>query len=334
MPAPRIDIWHNDRPRVAARGQTQPWANLLGRITCDDAPIYTAAYQCNDGPFTPLMLGPSAYRLREPGDFNIELPFDALHEGENVVQIWASNHAGEVTRRDVVLEHRAVERCPLPAHVAWGELDAIDAAAHVIDGHWRITPAGVRPVTLAYDRLIAIGDMTWGDYTASVTATIHGYETLPAVYNWPSYGPALGVLMGWQGHRQWGDMVPPRGWHPFGSLAIYRWHKDGPMRKELWAGVRGEYIGRRDCAHDPELERPYVFKLQSRTQPGAPSHFAMKVYPADEPEPADWDIQGQAVPGSHTHGSLVLLAHHTDVTFGDVTVEPAGDHGPTRPSHR
>ncbi len=321
MAAPLIDLWHNDRPRVAARGRAQPWANVLGGITCDDAPIYTAAYQCNDGPFTPLVLGPSAYRLRQPGDFNIELAFDELRAGENVVQIWANNHADEVARRDVVVEHLNVEHCPLPTRIAWGELDAIDAAAHVIDGHWRLTGAGLRPVTLAYDRVVAVGDMSWGDYTATVPVTIHGYETLPAIYNWPSYGPAFGVLMGWRGHRQWGDMVPKRGWHPFGSLAIYRWNKAGPMRKELWAGVGGELIGREQGEHDPELERPYVLKVRSRTQPGRPNHFAMKVWSADEPEPEAWDIAGEAAAGSHTHGSLVLLAHHADVTFGDVQVE-------------
>ncbi|MEX0887036.1 MAG: hypothetical protein WD009_11410 [Phycisphaeraceae bacterium] len=323
MPAPAIDIWHPEPVRVAAAGRPQPWANVVGRVHCDSSPVYTAGYKCNDGPFTPLVLGPSAYRLRHPGDFNIELDFDTLSPGPNTVSIWASNHAGEVTQRDVIVEYVAHDACPLPLDIHWQDVAAIHDVGQIVDGQWRLTDAGPRPVSLAYDRVLVVGDMTWSDYTATAVVTIHGYETTPAIYGWPSYGPAVGLLMGWRGHAQWGDMVPRRGWHPFGSLAFLRWQKDGqPMCKQLWAGVASDQIAPPVPTPDPDLDRPYIYKVQSRTQPGKPNHFAMKMYPADTPEPADWDLAGTAAPESHTHGSLALVAHHTDATFGDIHVEP------------
>jgi hypothetical protein len=322
MSGPIIDVWHGERQTFGRLGRPQPWVNVLGRVSADDSPIYTAAFQCNDGPFTPLVLGPSAYRLRSPGDFNIELPTESLRPGLNNVQVWASDHAGRVTRRDVALEYAGSRQWPLPYGIEWDKVGRLQEAVQVIDGQWSHSAAGLRPVTLAYDRIVAVGDMGWRNLEVTVDYTIHGYEQTPATYGWPSYGPAIGLMVGWQGHSDWGDIVPRRGWHPFGALSVYRWKKDGPMCRQLWGGVGTRMIGEEQRGSDPDLERPYRHKVRSAARPGRPNYYGMKIWPADSPEPQGWDLEGDGLAGSLDSGAILLLAHHTDATFGRVTIEP------------
>ncbi len=322
--SPGIDVWHGDPQRFGHLGKVQPWVNVLGRMWSPDSTIYTGAFQCNDGPFTPLVLGPSAYRLRSPGDFNAEIPVEQLRVGANVVKLWASDEAGRTTLREVSLEYGGSESWPLPYRTCWDDPGGVQSVAQVIDGRWECVSGGVRPVTMAYDRLVAIGDMTWNNYEVTVPITIHGYEEMPAIFSWPSYGPAIGLLIGWQGHSDWKDMVPKRGYYPFGTIAIHRWKKEGPMRKELWAGVRSDLIAVEDpaTARNPELECRYHYKVRSQAQAGQRNYYGFKVWPAHEKEPETWDLEGEGAEGGLNEGGILLLAHHTDATFGEVVVSP------------
>jgi hypothetical protein len=47
----------------------------------------------------------------------------------------------------------------------------------------------------------------------------------------------------------------------------------------------------------------------------------MKVWVDGSPEPADWEIVGTD-PVDVPSGSVLLLAHFTDVSFGNVVVNP------------
>ena len=51
------------------------------------------------------------------------------------------------------------------------------------------------------------------------------------------------------------------------------------------------------------------------------SHNRAKLWLASEPEPGDWDIE-RFESGDLPGGSALLIAHHTDVTFGNVSVVP------------
>jgi hypothetical protein len=45
------------------------------------------------------------------------------------------------------------------------------------------------------------------------------------------------------------------------------------------------------------------------------------MWPADQPEPTTWTVQNDAVMDLDS-GSVLLIAHHLDATFGNVTINP------------
>jgi hypothetical protein len=318
---PRIDVWYGLRQPVGLHGRPQPVFNLLGRITAGSSAVYSPALSIPGDQMRPLPLGPTALRLRSPGDFNAEIPLERLQPGLNTVTLIATDEAGGHTRLPIELDYTPGRTWPVPYEVTWAQAQNIQDVAQVIDGHWALSPAGVRPVVTGYDRLIAIGDMSWTNYEISVPITIHGYDTFPGHFMWPSYGPAVGVLLGWPGHQDWGDILPRRGWFPFGALGIFRW-RDGRMRRELWGGVGGQLIATAEPTEEPLLETPYLFKLDVRSRPGDTNYYRIKIYPASAPEPDSWDLEGPGTVGETPTGAAVLLAHHTAATFGNVCITP------------
>ena len=71
----------------------------------------------------------------------------------------------------------------------------------------------------------------------------------------------------------------------------------------------------------------YVFKARVRTTTilGFPhGRYRFKYWLAGDVEP-DWMLEATGWAGGMMGGSLLLIAHHVDATFGDVTVVPLGD---------
>jgi hypothetical protein len=56
--------------------------------------------------------------------------------------------------------------------------------------------------------------------------------------------------------------------------------------------------------------------------PGPQTRYSIRSWEAGKPEPAEWNLV--AVDGERDlqSGSLALVTHHGDVTFGDVDVRP------------
>ena len=49
----------------------------------------------------------------------------------------------------------------------------------------------------------------------------------------------------------------------------------------------------------------------------------MKIWPEGQAEPPAWDVTGVAPAGTDlASGCLLLLLHHADASYGDVTVTP------------
>lgn len=48
----------------------------------------------------------------------------------------------------------------------------------------------------------------------------------------------------------------------------------------------------------------------------------MKIWEDDAPEPAEWDLTTRGLDDELRSGSVLLLAHHVDVTFGNVEIVP------------
>jgi hypothetical protein len=70
-------------------------------------------------------------------------------------------------------------------------------------------------------------------------------------------------------------------------------------------------------------ENHYLWKVQVDRDEGPYGTYRSKFWPANEPEPDTW-LEKSGTVESKIAGSLLLLAHHVDVTFGDVKLRELG----------
>jgi chitodextrinase len=66
-----------------------------------------------------------------------------------------------------------------------------------------------------------------------------------------------------------------------------------------------------------------MFKMRAETTSSS-QRYSAKFWPQSEPEPTSWDIVLNEPLSATAEGSLLLVAHHIDVSFGDVVVTPLG----------
>jgi hypothetical protein len=215
--------------------------------------------------------------------------------------------------------------------VDWNSSAHLTSKVQIVDGRWYITPTGIRTQEIGYDRLIAIGDMGWRDYEVVVPVTMHSKDNNG--FNEPSFGPAVGILMRWSGHtdRPVVCTQPKCGWEPFGTIAWYRWlDLNEPNTGDLYLYMNPPT----PSAYEPSGKQlvfgtTYLFKVRVETQSDGRSIYRMKVWRQVDPEPSIWDVEqwdraGVGTAIDPTSGSLLLLAHHVDATFGNVTGHPFG----------
>jgi hypothetical protein len=98
----------------------------------------------------------------------------------------------------------------------------------------------------------------------------------------------------------------------FPGLRNCRWRILGDNRKRAIA----------DITHGLELERPYILKARVETTPEKGARYSVKVWDATGAEPASWAVSAVEGPDDFPSGSLLLVAHNSDVTFGDLEVQP------------
>ena len=74
----------------------------------------------------------------------------------------------------------------------------------------------------------------------------------------------------------------------------------------------------------PTFETTYIFKGQTEQTPGCSGRgfFRFKVWEAGDPEPTAWNMAGCGANTVHapSAGSMLLVAHHVDASFGPVTL--------------
>jgi len=58
------------------------------------------------------------------------------------------------------------------------------------------------------------------------------------------------------------------------------------------------------------------------TIPGVGGLYRFKVQQQGQPEPAAWDLQQQEDLADPQSGSIALITHYVDASFGTVTVRP------------
>lgn len=315
--APVINIWYGHHQIFGQPGMPQTWVNILGNVSPADN-LVSVTYSLNNGPARSLTIGSDRRRLTEAGDFNIDLFHAELLAGLNELIITATNQDNQQTTETMTIEYLPGQVWPLPSTVDWQSTDNIQDVAQVVDGLWQLEAEGARPVILGYDRLITFGDMTWKNYEVTVPITIHDAEP---VYEAPSNGAWVGLVMRWRGHRIWDDSQPAYGWWPLGAATPLHFYP--PLEQQI--SLRGnKFLPLEEDTTGRQLEFnvTYNFKLRGETIPGYSTLYSLKIWEASQPEPAGWDFKGQQRLWDPIYGSVLLVAHHVDATFGPVTVMP------------
>jgi uncharacterized repeat protein (TIGR02543 family) len=318
---PDIEVWYGLDQRFGHLGNPQRWVNILGNVSDPDG-VASLTYSLNGAEELELSIGPNGDRLVATGDFNVEIDRSDLLPGTNQVVISAMDDLGHTSSRTVTVEYvgGVVWRRPYP--IDWssvGGIENVQDVAQIVDGLWTIEGDHIRPDganIYSYDRLVAIGDTSWLDYEVSVPVTIHQF------FGIGEKDPGVGILVRWNGHGD--DSEQPHYAHPFGGLGWFRypWFSDHGRLAIL--GNENYLIARDDSGRQLELEVPYTFEIRVETKPDGRSYYSFKVWEVDDAEPATWDLSGYGKNAYdyEGHGSLLLVAHRTDASFGDITVTP------------
>ncbi len=311
---PTIEVWYGLEQSFGQLGNPQRWVNIMGTVTDPDG-VALLEYRVNEGALQPLTIGPDRIRLVHAGDFNIEIDQETLRAGANLVTISAMDNRGHRGEVQVTVTYTPGKTWPLPYTIDWSTTTSIQDVAQVVDGLWTIQDGQVRTVRSAvgYDRLLAIGDSTWQDYEVTVPITFHEF-----VHDLnEGGGPGAGVLLRWRGHVAVDDRQPRHGWLPIGALGWYR-----SYYLHMLGGADGNAIGEYPENLHPELNVPYIFKLRVQSRPAQPAVYYMKVWKAGTPEPIGWPLAVAGQAGELSHGSVLLVAHKADISFGNVTIVP------------
>jgi uncharacterized repeat protein (TIGR02543 family) len=322
-----IDVWYGLDQTFGVPGTPQKWLNVMGRVTGPRA-IKSLSYTLNGGPSRALSVGPDQRRLYNAGDFIIELDVTDVvpAPGTNTVVITADDGQAQ-TQQTVTVTYDPVPVWPLPYTADWSAVTSMTEAADPLTGLWRIQDGLLENVTPGYDRLIVLGDRSWTDYEVTVPLTVHTLNS--SEWTGPSVGGGVGFIMRWPGHFQIADEQPALGWRNLGALAWFRWSPQGNTALEL-VGQGGQPIAQRSDITLP-LGTEYIFKGQVETAAlvDQPATYRFKIWPAAEAEPETWQLVATGRKGEPTAGSVVIVAHQSEVSFGDVTVTPLGWEGLT-----
>ena len=308
-----IDTWYSYDQSVRRSGQpgnTQKWDNILGNVS-SDAGLSTFTYKINGGSEQSLNPNSRNPRLLRAGDYNIELdPVTSLDIGTNSVEIKATDINGLEATKTIALDYNPGSIAQMPYTANWGALTDIkhvEKIAHIVDGLWELTPAGIRPTQTGYDRTIAIGDITWpSNYQVTVPITAHQNFV------------AIGFAVGWQGHE--GSQKPKKGW-PLQALAWIRGPKNNPKLEIVtYAGENASpVIETGQAIPSIILNEAYILKTSSEPLNNEVSRFYVKFWRESEGEPTAWNLHADVPTRA---GSVLLVDWHGGATYGNVTIEP------------
>ncbi len=312
-----FDIWYGPVQKFGHIGVHQVWANILGNVTDPDG-IATLSYSLNGGPEVFLDPGEPYRRRAYLGDFIAEFDYTELQNGLNEVVFTATDSIDTFGQTTVFIDYDAGNVWPQNYSIDFSaETELLDVAS-VIDGHWTLTPEGVRTVAHGYDRLIGIGDVNWTDYEVQATVTLKGL--FPVYDDGQSAGAALGIGLRWAGHIAVDESQPRWGFWPLGALAWYRWLPDD---RDYFSILGNQSAAQQvdSSGREIEMDVPYYFKARVETLETGHSLYSFKAWKVADPETLGWDVQITLTPeqGPAT-GSLFLVAHQVDAIFDDVQV--------------
>ena len=303
---PVVEVWYGLDQAFGQHGVPQEWVNIQGRVWDTEA-VDTLYYSLNGGAGSGLTIGPDGKRLVGVGDYNIEIRYEDLAAGVNGVVITAVDTLGERRDTTVTVDYTPGVTWAMPYTAAFETATSLFDAAHVVDGRWYLVPGeGVRVDSSAtgYDRLIVIGDETWEtNYEVLVPFTIHA-----ASLGTPS---GVGIGLGWQGHigsRQ------PRLEAPFQTIT---WVKNFPADPTLFL--------QDDDDNKVSMSVPvlgnvrYLMRTRSQSLGNGISLLRTRLWEDGTIEPAEWNLEMEM---QTFNGSMLLIAHRSIATFGNVQITP------------
>ena len=317
--APTIDVWYGDEQQFGQIGNPQQWINILGNVSDTDG-IDTLTYTLNGGSVITLSVGPDLRRLGNAGDFNADIDKSDLISGVNEVVITAVDDLGNSASKTVSVTYQTGNTWPSSYSIDWSTVSDIQSVAQVVDGEWQLPGNGVRSYVPQYDRLIGIGDMAWTDYEVVVPITVHSVDS--AGFTGNSYKPNVGVVMRWTGHTDTpvGGWQPKSGYYPAGAIAWWEWDTLDSARLAFFdTGTTPE-----ETDFTPQLNTQYIMKVRVESASPLGGNYKIKVWQNGEAEPTSWNLTHQADASNLANGSILLIAHHVDATFGDISIYPIG----------
>jgi len=331
LPGPlesQIHFWYGDSQLFGSPGLAQRWVNILGHV---DKPGQLASvfYSLNGAPGRPLGTGPDSRRLPAPGDFNIELDARDVRDGRNTIRVWTSPAEGGGEEQEIDFEFRQ-RPWPLPTTVDWSATENIQDAVQIVDGMWLLTEKGLRtaPDRIGYDRSLALGDRDWSGYEILVPVTPHALDT--SAYGSPvSLSPGFGLVLHWNGHTstpvRCGE--PHCGWLPAGAFHWYNFPRDKPGGLNISTGP----ILDLSVAFPYALTPGTTYLVRSRVEPlPLQTLYYLKIWKKGENEPQNWSLQRTSDRKDPGHGGILLVAHHVDLTIGNIEIRPVAIPWPGR----
>ncbi len=318
---PVLDIWYGDNQNFGSIGTPQRWVNILGNVT-DPVGVSSLEYSLNGGSYNFLNGGPDNARLANSGDFNVELSIDDLLIGQNIVDFRSTNNNAEVSTRTVNFQYSS-RYWPIPYDLSWSTVNDIQDAVQIVDGKWVKDGNAIRPAETGYDRLVAIGDRYWNNYEISVEVTVNWVDP-------DAFQPGVGVLMRWDGHHNWTGSQPNIGWWPMGALAWYRY--DTSLTRFNILGNEGTLLAYDATSLHMTTGVTYNYKARVETPvPGEGSWYRLKVWEKGQNEPSNWILEEQEQVTDPQNGSILLVAHHVDASFGSLSILPLDSGNPNDP---
>ena len=315
-----IESWYGDHLRFGhLGGHPQRQINLLGAVRSSQ-PIDSVTYQLDRGPALPLTFETSNPRLVRTGDFNVELDRRDLTDGLHRMKITAVDRDGHSTTKRIMFAMlpESSERWPKVYDIRWSDVARIDDVVQVVDGHWELTKQGIRTVSPGYDRMLAIGDDSWENVEVQTTFWLHGV-TPPSSEKNRTGVSHVAIAHRWPGHTRDGRQ-PSVQWHPLGATAEFRL---GNLHQARWRIFDAYccYVEGRGRRH-VKMEHPYRIKHRVQSTTDGTAVYRVKCWDAETAEPVKWDLTRIESKENVPTGSSCLIAHFTDVTFGDVRVLP------------
>jgi hypothetical protein len=319
-----LEVWHGETQRVGHLGDAQDDFNLMGHVE-PWRDLDSLTYQIPKNAAVPMFF--RAYRrLVNDGDFNADIPLGRLQTGPNQVTITARFRDGHTLSKTVTVI-KGTGHCRLPVSIRWQQMKHPQDAGQIVDGRWDVTKQGLRTLQTGYDRVFLIGERDWQDYEVLTSITVHRVpsETSPL-----SGGNGVGVILRFAGHvtggpRYFPSGQPKWGYQPFGAIAFLRWDKGKPAESphtQFYPGDSDRYANKGRFAL--RLEESYAIRFGCETLPDdaegrGVTRYSFRIWKSSDAEPEAWTWQElQSSKIALRRGGAALLAHHVDVTFGDV----------------